>query len=453
MLPLVNRTGDAKLDYIGAGITEALTDDLSRMPGLQVTAGSVARRFQGEADPRSAGGKMQVGSVVSGSIESSGGNLTIPIELIEVGSGKQIWGQTYKGATSDLPDIQHEIAVDVAYHLKTAPGPETAAHLKRQYSTNPAAYDAYLKGRFQLAKRTPDGLREAVAQFERSLTSDPRYAPALAGLADCESLLAFYGLEPSVPLLKSALRNSADALEIDSTSAEAYTSRAFARTLLNFDWQGAEQDYKRAIELNPNDLQAREWYALVLLTPEGRDAEARAQMKDVQSADPESTIGTFGLAMMDQYAGRIQESIQLFEPRLTGSDPFEPALAMLSECYLQQRKGKRAIQLLRSMPVAPQDADARAASLALAYAETGDTAKATEMLGPLLNDLRDGRPLAVPIAKVYTALGDHQKAIEMLQTGFNRRESAILFLNVEPLLAPLRGEPQFQTLLQQINLQ
>lgn len=454
VLPLVNRTGNANLEYLGAGITEALTDDLSRMPGLQVTAGSVARRYQGaEADPRSAGARMQVGSIVSGSVESSGGNLEIPIELIEVRSGKQIWGQTYKGAASGLADIQHEIAVDVAYHLKTIPGPETAAHLDRQYSTNPSAYDAYLKGRFQLAKRTPDGLREAVAEFQRSLTFDPKYAPALAGVADCESLLAFYGLEPSIPLLKNSLRTSQEALEIDSTSAEAYTSRAFARTLLNFDWQGAEQDYKRAIELNPNDLQAHAWYALVLLTPEARDAEARAQMKYVQTADPESPVVIFGLAMLEQYAGRTRHAVALLQPRISGADAFEPFLAILSECYLQQKDGKQAIQLLRSIPVSPEDADARAASFALAYAESGDSAKATQTLGPLLNDVRDGRPLAVSIAKTYTALGDHRKAIDMLQTAFNKRESGILFVNVEPLLAPLRGEPQFQTLLQQINLQ
>jgi serine/threonine-protein kinase len=454
VLPLLNRTADQNLDYLGAGITEALTTDLSRMPGLQVTAGSVARRYQGsEIDPRSAGEHMHVGSIVTGSFQSSGGKLQIPIELIEVRSGKQIWGQTYQGSTSTLADMQHEIATDVAYHLKIRLGADMAARLNRQYSTNSAAYDAYLKGRFQLAKRTPDTLRQAVAEFQRALTFDPNYAPALAGLADCYSLLAFYGLEPPVPLLKNALQTSQQALELDSTSAEAYTSRAFARTFLNFDWEGAEADYKRAIELNPNYQQAHAWYSLILLTPQGRYAEAMAQMNYVRSADPESPLGTMGLAMIDRFAGHTEESIHLLEPLVNGNYPLEPAVETLSEDYLQQKKGKRATDLLRSAPIMPDTEASRAAMLALAYAKNGATTKASDALQRLVEEVHSGRPLAYETAHIYAALGDRQKAIEMLQIALEQRESAVVFLNVDPLLTPLHSEQQFQLLLKQMNLQ
>ena len=455
VLPLANRTGDPKLDYVGAGITEALTDDLSRMPGLQVTAGSVARRYQGtQVDPRSAGGRMHVGSLVTGSFQSSAGKLQIPIELIEVRSGKQIWGQTYQGPTSDLADIQHEIAIDVAYHLKIELGAETTARLKRRYSTNPAAYDAYLKGRFQLAKRSPDALRDAVEDFQYALSSDHEYAPALAGLADCYSLLAFYGLEPPIPLVKNADRTAQEALELDSTLAEAYPARAFARTLLNFDWDGAEADYKRAIQLDPKFAQAHAWYALVLLTPLRRDAEARAQMSAVQTADPESLVAVVGLAMMERFTGHPEQSIRLLEPLLSQSQqPVEPAIEILTKSYLQQHKGKRAVELLRSLPVAPQAADSRAAYLALAYAQTGEQAKAKAILERLQQKIDAGQPLAYQTAQVYAALNNDQKALAMLQIAFSRRESGILFLNREPFFAPLRGEPEFQHLLQQMNLQ
>ena len=454
VLPLVNHTGDHSLDYLGAGITEALTDDLSSMPGLQIAAASVARRYQGaEVDPRSAGQRMRVGSLVTGSFQSSNGKLQIPIELLDVRSGKQIWGQTYQGSTSNLADIQHEIATDVAYHLKIDLGAEATARLNRRYSTNPVAYNAYLKGRAQLAHRTPDSLRDAVNNFQQALASDPHYAPALAGLADCYSLLAFYGLEPSTPLLKKALETSYEALQIDSTSAEAYTSRAFARTLLNFDWDGAEADYKRAIQLNPTYIQAHAWYALELLMPEGREAEARAQMKFVQSADPDSLVAIVGLGVIDQITGHPQQSIRLLEPRLDPSQPFESIVEIMAKNYLQERKGKRAIELLRSLPVAPEDVDSRDAHLAIAYAQTGEPAKATQILQRLLEKVRGGEPSADQAAEIYSALGDHQKAIEMLQVAFNKRESGVLFLNVDPLLAPLRSEQQFQTLLQQMHLQ
>lgn len=454
VLPLENHTGNSSFDYVVAGITEALTDDLSRMHGLQVTAGSVARRYQGvDADPRSAGGQMHVGSIVSGALNSSGGKLQIPIELIRVGSGKQIWGQTYEGTVSDLADMQHEIATDVAYHLKIQLGTDTAARLNRQYSTNPAAYDAYLKGRFQLAKRSPDSLREAVSEFQRALTFDPHYAPALAGLADSYSLLAFFGLEPSIPLLRNALKTSQEALEIDSTSAEAYTSRAFARTLLNFDWEGAEADYKRAIELNPNYALAHAWYAIDLLTPLGREAEARAQMKYVETSDPESPLGLVGIAMIDDFFGHPEQAIRLLGPWVNASHTLEPAIERLSESYLHAHKGKRAIELLRSMPVAAEDADSRAAYLAIAYAETGETAKAAETARQLEAKVHTGKQVAYPTAELFTVLGNHEKAIEMLQTAFNTRDSGLLFVNADPPFAPLRGDQQFQRLLQQMNLQ
>ncbi|HEV2575710.1 MAG TPA: protein kinase [Acidobacteriaceae bacterium] len=454
VLPLVNRSGDPNLDYVGAGITEALTDDLSSMPGLQVAAGSVARHYQtGDTDPATAGSDMHVGSIVTGSFQSSNGKLLIPIELIQVRSGKQLWGQTYQGTTANLADMQHEIATDVAYHLKIQLDAETTARLKRQYSTNPAAYDAYFKGRVLLGSRTHDSLREAVAEFQRAVTADPNYAPALAGLADCYSLLAFYDVEPSVALLRNAFKTSQDALQIDSTSAEAYTSRAFARTRLNFDWDGAEADYKRAIQLDPNYVQAHTWYALDLLTPQGRDAEARAQLKYVQSADPQSPVATVGLAMMERFAGRTTESIRLLQPHVNEAHLFDPAIGILAENYVQQGKARQAIELLRPMPAAPEDADSKDGLLAIAYASTGETAKATEIVQRLTEKVHAGEPCAYVTAQVFTALRNHQRAIEMLQIALNRREPALLFLKVDPLVAPLRSEQQFQTLLQQMNLQ
>jgi serine/threonine-protein kinase len=222
---------------------------------------------------------------------------------------------------------------------------------------------------------------------------------------------------------------------------------------LNFDWDGAEADYKRAIELNPNYLQAHAWYALELLTPEGREAEARAQMKFVQAADPESLVATVGLALIEQISGHPQQSIRLLEPRLNPSHPFESIVEILSKSYSQAHKDKRAIELLRSLPVAPEDVDSRAAHLAIAYAQAGEPAKVAPILQRLLENVRAGKPSLDQTAEIYSALGNHRKAIEMLQTAFNKRESGVLFLNVDPLLAPLRGEQRFQTLLQQMHLQ
>jgi serine/threonine-protein kinase len=454
VLPLQNRTGDRSLDYLGAGISEALTNDLTRMPGLQVTAGSISGRYRGDdVDPRSAGRKMHVRSVVGGSFANFTGKLRVPIELIDVRTGRQVWGQTYEGSSSDIADLQHQISTDVAYRLKVQLDPDTAARLKRQYSTNSATYDSYLKGRFHLAQRSPDALREAVSDFQHAIASDEHYAPAYAGLADCYSLLAFYGLERPLPLLKNAFKTSQQALELDSTLGEAYTSRALARTLLNFDWEGAENDYKRAIELDPNYLQAHTWYALLLLTPLGRQAEARGQMAYTQAGDPDSVLTTTGIALIDRYAGRYEQSNRILESHGNESAPFEPAVEIVAENYLDEQQSKRALELLKSTPPSSDSVRVRDALLAVVYVKAGEKVKANDALRRTLANLHQGYPLSYETAIIYTAFDDHERALDMLEIAFEEREADLVFLNVDPLLAPLRSEGRFKKLLTQMNLQ
>ncbi|HEX4155499.1 MAG TPA: protein kinase [Acidobacteriaceae bacterium] len=452
VLPLENRTGDPSLEYLGAGITEALTDDLARMPRLQVTAGSIARRYQGEGiDPTAAGRQMNVRFVLTGSIENFRGQMRVPIEVIDVKTGHELWGQTYK-AGSDIAELQHEISTDVAYRQQAHVDANMAARLKRQYSTNSNTYRNYLKGRFQLAKRSPDALREAVLDFQQALGSDSHYAPAYAGLADCYSLIAFYGLERPKPVLEQAMRSSQQALELDSTLGEAYTSRALARTFLNFDWQGAEDDYKRSFELNPTYLQAHTWYALLLLAPQGRLAEARAQMTYAQAADPDSALTKVGTAMLEQYAGNYDKSIETLEPYMHDPAAPEPAVEILAVDYLAKHNTAKAIETLSATP-APEFAYSRDALLAAAYARTGQMSKAREGVKQAVLRLHQGNPIAYDTAVIYTALNDPKDALDVLQYAFDERESDLVWVDVDPLLASLRTEQRFHDLLTEMNLQ
>ena len=163
-------------------------------------------------------------------------------------------GQTYEGKTSSVADLQQQISIDVAYRLKIKLDEDTKARLRRQYSTNAAAYDAYLKGRFHLAQRSPDAMQAAIGDFDQALADDPQYAPADAGLSDSYSLLGYFGLQPPIPSFKKALAASQRALEIDSTLGEAYTSRALARTFLNFELQEAEEGLPAGLRAKPQLL-------------------------------------------------------------------------------------------------------------------------------------------------------------------------------------------------------
>jgi TolB-like protein/tRNA A-37 threonylcarbamoyl transferase component Bud32 len=453
VLPLQNRTGDPTLDYLGVGISEALTNDLSRMPGLQVTAESVAGRYRGDTiDPRSTGRNLRVRSVVDGSIAKPNGTLSVPIELIDVKTGRQVWGQTYEGSLFHVADLQHEISTDVAYRLKIKLDVDTQARLKRQYSTNSSTYDSYLKGRFHLAQRSPDALPEAINDFQRALDSDSQYAPAYAGLADCYSLLAYYGLQEPIPLLNKAMAASQHALEIDSTLGEAYTSRALARTFLNFDWRGAEEDYKRSVELNPNYLAAHTWYGLMLLMPEGRRAEAAAQLAYTQVSDPDSLVTIASLATMNYLAGNFDKSIAVIEPRIHTKPSFEPAFQVLAVDYLAKNMNDRVIGLLEADSLSEEIVRQRAVPLGIAYARTGLKAKAVAKLKIVESSVRDGYFLSYEAAGLYTALNDHQRALDMLELAYARRESNLVFLNVDPLIAPLRSEPRFIRLLRLMNM-
>lgn len=454
VLPLVNRTGDSNLDYLGAGITEALTDDLAQMRGLQVAAGTVARRFQGpQVDPISAGRGMHVAAVLSGAFENSGGKLRVPVEVIDVNTGQQLWGKTYEAKSEDLVGLQHQISTDVAYRLKVHVDQDTDARLKRQYSTNVDTYNAYLKGRYELAKRSPDALRGAVVDFQRALNSDPHYAPAYAGLADSYSLLAFYGLERPKPVLQEAIDAAQQALDLDSTLGEAYSSRALARTLLNFDWQGAEDDYKRAIELNPTYLQAHTSYGLLLLAPQGRLAEARAQMAYAQAVDPNSALTIVGQAMIEEYAGNYDKSIAILQPHMQELGPLEPAIEILATDYLAKHNAPKAIEILNSSPVTPDFISSRQTMLATGYALAGEKSKAQETENEVNLHIRQDQTVAYGAARLYIALDENDKALDMLQSAFDERQSELVWVNVDPLLTALRPESKFHSLITEMNLQ
>jgi len=454
VLPLHNASGDSRLDYVGSGFTEALTNDLAGMPGLQVKAAGIAERYATQNnDPAESGKRLKVKSVVSGSFFLADGHVRIPIEIIDVSSGSQVWGQTYEGDISNLAGLQNDISTDVAYHLKVRLSPDLKARLKHQYTTNAVAYTAYLKGRYSLTLRTDADLLAAVTEFQSAINADPNYAPAYAGLAESYNLVQHYRGGNQIPMMKNALKTADQALALDPTLGEAYASRASARVDLNYDWKGAESDYQRALELNPNDLNAHIQYAVALLVPLGRDAEAQAQLAYVQAVDPNSLLTTITRAWAAQCGGRMAESARLLEEQLKTTPNFEEAIETLAVDYLELKRPTDAIHLLRTAPVAPaRDAD-RAIMLSIAYAQVGDRVDAAKWLkqASKQGDPQDSLPYQAAV--YYTSLGKHPKALDLLELAYERRDSDLPFVNVDPLLMPLHSDPRFHKLLGQMNIE
>jgi len=454
VLPLRNESGDSKLDYLGVGLTEALTNDLAEMPGLQVKAAGIAEQYSAQkTDLGEFGKRLNVSSLVRGSFVNLGGHLRIPVEMIDVNTGSQIWGKTYEGDISNIAEMQNEISTDIAYHLKIRLDPDLKARLKRQYTTVPAVYDAYLKGRYRLTQRSPEDVREAITEFQSALSADPHYAPAYAGLADSYDLLAHYGSGNQIPIMRNALKAADQALALDSTLGEAYASRAWARTMLNYEWKDAESDYQRALELNPSYLNAHIKYALSLLAPLGRDAEAEGQMAYVQSVDPNSLLTNTARAMVAQCGGRIAESAGLLEEQLKTTPNLEQAIEVLAVDYIELRRPMDAIHLLLTAPVDPRSTADRAMMLSIAYAHVGDRASAAKWLrqASKMGDAQNSFPYQA--ALYYTSLGSYPKALDLLELAYARRDTDLLFVNVDPLLTPLHSNPRFQKLLGLMNIE
>jgi len=454
VLPLKNRGGDAQLDYLSEGISESLTSDLSRISGLRVTAESVARRYAGRTnDPQTAGHELDVRAVLTGSISKQGELLHIPVELVDVNTGMQIWGEVYDRKITDMVSLQKDIATEVAYHLRMTLDADLKRRLVRQYSTDPETYDNYLKGRYFLAKRTLADFKTAIADFQQAIDKDPAYAPAYAGLADSYTLTAFYSLQPPVPLLEKAKAAARRALELDSTLGEAYTSLAYAKTLADFDWTGAEDDYKRAIELNPKYLPAHTWYALLLLTPLGRHEEAQAQFELARKQDPQSLITALNFMNAEYYSGDFDESIRE-AAHLRGKLPLGFELDQMTAMnYLAKDMVSEALSiLLVSKPSTAEAQSQRAVPLGIAYARSGQHGKALEQLQIAEAGVNRGFNMAYPLATLYLVLGDRDKTFTLLEQAYQQREAPILFIDVDPALKECRTDQRFHDLLVQMNL-
>ncbi len=455
VLPFRNQSGDSRLEYLNVGFTQALTNDLASMPDLQVKAEEIAQRYSTEhTNPVDFGRQLQVGSLVSGSFLSKGDSVRIPIEIIDVESGSQLWGKTYEGQIANLAQLQSEISTEVAYHLKIRLNPDLKARLARQYATVPAAYDAYLKGRYSLAQRTPEKLREAVTDFQQALAADAKYAPAYAGLADSYNLIAHYSSANPMPMMRNALEAANQALALDPMLGEAYASRALARTVLSYEWKQAESDYLRAIELSPSYTNGHLWYALALLTPQGRDVEAQGQLSYVQAANPDSPLSTISGAMAAYCGHREELSARILQDHFESINRLEPAIDLLASDYLALNRPYDAIHLLQHTAVEKGDEHLRAGTLSTAYAQTGHAAEAARWFSVAMKGDREKGDSPLFVTALYYNLGGNKnKAMDALEAAYAIREPGLVFVSVDPLLRSLHSAPRYKQLLQRMNLE
>jgi TolB-like protein/Tfp pilus assembly protein PilF len=454
ILPLANACADPNGEYLSDGITESLINSISQLPTLRVVPRSTVFRFKGrEMDPQEVGRELGVRAVLAGRVCQIGEVLMVQADLIDIVNDAQLWGEHYKRKMTDIFDVQEEIAREITEKLRLKLTSEQKKRLNKRYTVNPEAYQAYLKGRYYWNKRTEDGLKRGTHYFQQAVEIDPAYALAYAGLADSYALpgIAEYGLLPPKEAMPKAKAAAVKALEIDKTLAEAQTTLAHVRAFYDWDWAGAEQEFKRAIELNPGYAFSHHWYALYLAAM-GRHREALAEEIRAQEIDPLSLIINKNVGTILYYAGRLDQSIEQYQKALELDPNFVRTHFYLGLAYLQKGMYEEAIAEYQKALSISGGVTVLMALLGHAYALSGRAGEAIKIISEL-KEQSDARYVpAFNIAMIYVGLGEKDQAFGWLDKAYDERSSWLVSLKVEPMFDSIRSDPRFGNLVRQVGL-
>ncbi len=452
ILPLVNASGDPQAQFLSDGIAESVIDDLSQAGSLKVMAWTTVSHYRStQPDVRTLGRQLAVTAALTGRLLRVGDRLVVQAELVDVQNGRQLWGKQYDSPMNNLLGLQEELARDIATNLRVSlTGPEEKK-IVSHYTGSPTAYQLYLKGRFFWNRRNRDGLQTAIEYFEQAIKTDPKYAPAYAGLADSYNLLDDWGETPPRDSFPKARAAADKAISLEPSLAEAHVSLAMVRESYDWDWVGAEQEFKHAIELNPNYPTAHQWYGLMLATL-GRFPEAEAEVKRAQQLDPLSPIINMAVAEVYTWERRYDLATEQYTKVIALDPTFAGAYGNIAEVYRRKHLYRDALNAIQhKWELSGNPAFAR--SLERAYSESGYSGVIREELKEVLEERARGQYAdAIGIAGCYAELGDESDAFRWLEKGYEEHSSGMQFLGVGSDFDSLRSSTQFQYWLNVVGL-
>jgi TolB-like protein/predicted Ser/Thr protein kinase len=452
ILPLDNYSGDPAQDYFAEGMTDELTNALATISELRVTSRGSAMQFQGDDRPSTPdiAEVLDVDAIVEGSVVRSGDRVRITAQLIDARADRHLWGQSFERNSSDVLTLQAELAAAIAQEINVRLTPSEQSRLGAAASVNPEGYDAYLRGRYFFNRPSDENLQKAIAEFEEAVRLSPDFAPAYSGLSDAY-LWAGYneGFLTASEAKPKAREAAEEAVRLDGDSAEAHTSLAVFKLFYEYDWEGSERDFRRAIELNPNYAYAHDQFALGLAFT-GRFEEAVAESERAAELDPLSPQVLIDATMALMFRKDF-DTAEDFARRAGELDPayFFPVMVE-GWIALEQRDFATAIPFLeraRTMGAPPFVS----AYLAYAYGASGDRERALAELEELKGISRGGNVLPFNQALVYLGLGDHDRAIDNLEGALAADSQMLGWLGYDAIFDNLRSEPRFVALLRRLN--
>jgi serine/threonine-protein kinase len=451
VMPFVNESGNADVEYLSDGMTDTLINSLSQIPNLNVKARSSVFRYKGrEIEPKKVAAELNVQTVLTGRVAQRGDQLTLNLELIDAQTENVLWGNRYDRKSSDLVSLQSEIARDVSSKLKAKLSGADAAKVEKTYTANPEAYQLYLKGKFSWNKRTGEALKQAAEFYNQAIEKDPNYALAYSGLAETYVLFSSYDVAPAVDSMPQAKAAALRALAIDDSLAEAHTALGFY--LANYEWDriGSEKEYRRAIELKPNYSTAHHWLGADLSNLKRFD-ESIAELKRAEELDPLSPIIGTNLGDTLVLARRYDEAIAQFKRVLVRNPNFGYGHVALSRAYGSKGMYAEAIAEARRALELNYGSSTKG-FLGLWLARSGKREEAQKLLRELKEEATHDYVQGDIIALIYLGLGDKAEALSWLEKHMATHAETANAYGVSPQLDELREEPRFKAMLKQMNL-
>ena len=450
VLPFADLSPQGDQDYFCEGLAEELINSLTKLEGLRVAARTSAFRFMGKGvDVQEVGRQLGVSAVLEGSVRKAGDRLRITAQLVKVEDGYDLWSEQYDRKLDDVFEIQDQISAAIVDKLKVTLLVADERTPVQPSTKDPAAYELFLKGRHYWNKRTEDGLQQSVEQFKLAIEKDPEFALAFAGLAESYTTLGIYGALPPKDVMPLAREAAEHALDLDPGLAEAHTSLGCVRAMYDWDWD-ADQDFKRAIEINPRYPNAYNWYASNYLTPLGLHPAAHQQLARARELDPLSLVINASVGVQLYFDRRYDEAVEQYLKVVEMEPSFGIVHYFLGQAYVQKKMADEAIAELEKAVELTARSPEVVAALGHAHASIGDQDRARALLGELIERSRERYVSPVLLSQVHVGLGDPDSAFECLEEAFSIRSADLIWLKARPVFDPFRNDSRFGDLCARI---
>jgi len=452
VLPFVNMSNDPEQEYFSDGLTEEIISNLSKIKDTNVISRTTSMKYKNTSmDTKTIGKETGADFILEGSVRKSANNLRITAQFIDACRDVHLWAQSFRGTLDDIFDIQEDVSIKIVEALRLQLSSEEKVTLQKRYTDNTEAYQLYLQGMFFWKKRNEQGLTLAIKYFERALEKDPDYALAWAGVADTLSLMGEYTNLSRRDLYQKQMDAVHKALEIDPQLAEAHISLAISLMLNDWDWPGAEREFKLGLHLDPKNATGHHWYAELLLFI-GKPKEAFKEIDIAVELDPISQGILKDKGIFQYYMGQYDEAMETALTTLEIDPGFVPVHRLISLAYTGKGMYEEAINETIKWGSLTGNKIKTDVALAYIYAVSGKEDEARKIIEDTgiekilsSNDYRG-------VALVYAALGETNEAFEWLEKSYQKHEESLCSIGIDPKFDSIRDDPRFNEILKKVGL-